>query len=265
MTTSFPTDEPAWLCEVNEAPISVRDCLTCARDRNEPTCPFNVAILKALAAANEPDAAILGLRQVGYPVLRVSSLTGCVRKAWYSLRSTRKLETPSAHWARLRGTVFHAALENMGDGHVERRLTAFLYDSEIAAFITGRIDGYDPERQEITDYKTSRRLPQSVRPAHRRQIHLYAWLLARNGYGIPQSLRIIYISMAKIRSFDLPAPDEGELESLEQELLATVGQILDDEPPAAVPKAKWECKYCPFTHCPAHAEQQSESNSEISQ
>lgn len=256
MTTQklFTPDASCWLCEVTEAPVTVRACLACARARHQPSCPFNVAILKALAAANEPDAAISGLRQTGYPVLRVSSLTGCLRKSWYSLRAERRLETPSQHWARLRGAIFHRALENMGEGHIERRLTSFLYDNQHAAFITGRVDGYDPELATLTDYKTTRRLPGSVRPQHHRQVLLYAWLLARNGFGLPNAIRILYISMARVKSFDVAVPREEDLSELETKLLSQVRRILADEPPQATPEADWECRYCPFTQCPQHSQ-----------
>lgn len=255
----YKPNDPLWLCEVTHEPVTVAACLACARERRQPTCPFNPALLRALAAANEPDAALSGLHQTGYPVLRVSSLTGCVRKSWYSLRAERRLETPSDHWARLRGTIFHAALEQMGDGHVERRLTAFLYDTAVAAFISGRIDGYDPETASLTDYKTARRLPSSLRPSHLRQVQLYAWLLWKNGYGVSRSLRIVYISMAAVRSFEAATPTESDLVRLEEGLLSRIRAILHDEPPPATPQEKWECRYCAFAQCPAHPEHSDEA------
>ena len=251
-STSYPSHTPRWLCEVTEQPVAVRDCLACARQRLQPSCPFNQALLKALATANEPDATLAGLHQTGYPVLRVSSLVGCVRKGWYSLRAEGRLETPGQHWARLRGTIFHNALERMGDGHVERRLTAFLYDSEVAAFVTGRIDGFDPESGCLADYKTTRRLPSRVSDHHLRQVQLYAWLLARNGFGLPAAIRILYISMASVRSFDVTVLSEADLAALEAELLLQVRRILADDPPEAQPRAAWECKYCAFSQCPRH-------------
>ena len=251
--------QPLWLCEITDQPVTVPACLACARERREAACPFNPAILRALAAANEPDAALCGLHQTGYPVLRVSSLTGCVRKSWYSLRAERRLEKPSDHWARLRGTIFHAALEQMGDGHVERRLTAFLYDTSVAAFVSGRIDGYDPQTARLTDYKTARRLPGTVRPQHLRQAHLYAWLLWKNQIGIPHTIRILYISMSAIRSFDAVTPTESDLVRLEESLLTRVRAILHDDPPPATPEEGWECKYCAFTQCPSHPDNGDQS------
>ncbi|MBI1299532.1 Dna2/Cas4 domain-containing protein [bacterium] len=251
-------DPPRWLCEVTEQPVGERACLACARERRQPACPFNPALLRALAAADEPDAVLTGLHQTGYPVLRVSSLTGCVRKAWYSLRSERKLETPGEHWARLRGTIFHHALERMGDGHVERRLVAFLYDADVAAFITGRIDGYDPEQGTLHDYKTTRRLPTRVSDHHRRQVELYAWLLTRNDFPLPTAIRILYISMAKVKSFDVPVPSPDQLDALEAELLDQIRRLLHVEPPEAIPREPWECKYCTYTACPSHPGQAGE-------
>ena len=71
------TNHPSWLCELSREPVSEADCLACARQRLEPDCPFNPAILKALAEANAPDVGLSGLHQIGYPVLRVSGLVGC--------------------------------------------------------------------------------------------------------------------------------------------------------------------------------------------
>jgi CRISPR/Cas system-associated exonuclease Cas4 (RecB family) len=258
MNTSFDPDRPLWLCEVTEEPVSERACLACAQARLQPACPFNAALLKALAAAQRPDATLCGLHQTGYPVLRVSSLTGCARQGWYALRAEPRLETPGAYWARLRGTIFHHALEGMGDGHVERRLVAFVYDAEVAAFVSGRIDGYDPETGVLHDYKTTRCLPTRVSEHHRRQVELYAWLLHRNGFGLPTHIRILYISMANVKSFDVPVPTPDQLDALETDLLDHIHRLLAAEPPEAMPREPWECKYCAFTQCPAHEGKASE-------
>ena len=46
----MPTSStPSWLCELSREPVSEADCLACARQRLEPDCPFNPALLKALA------------------------------------------------------------------------------------------------------------------------------------------------------------------------------------------------------------------------
>ncbi|MBP7961451.1 MAG: PD-(D/E)XK nuclease family protein [Caldilineaceae bacterium] len=244
------TNHPSWLCELSREPVSEADCLACARQRLQSDCPFNPAILKALAEANAPDVGLSGLHQIGYPVLRVSGLVGCARKSWYGRTRSPMLETPSEHWSRLRGTIFHAALESMGEGHVERRLTAFLYDDQVAAFITGRIDGYNPANGVLTDYKTAIRLPSRVRPHHQRQLWLYAWLLWKNGVGLPASIRVIYIHMRAIRSFDAVTPTEQDLAELERSLLQRLHLILAAEPPAARPEESWECKFCGYAECP---------------
>ena len=123
----------------------------------------------------------------------------------------------------------------------------------VAAFITGRIDGYDPERGTLHDYKTTRRLPSRVSEHHRRQVELYAWLLMRNGFDLPTAIRILYISMARVKGFDVPVPSPDQLDALETELLDQIRRLLHAEPPEPVPREKWECKYCAFTQCPSHS------------
>jgi RecB family exonuclease len=104
-----------------------------------------------------------------------------------------------------------------------------------AAFVSGRIDGYDPETGVLHDYKTTRRLPSRVSAPHRRQVELYAWLLHRNGFGLPHAIRLLYLSMTGLRSFDLPVPTPHQLDALEQDLLVHIRRLL-----------------CAFTQCPVH-------------
>ena len=103
--------QPVWLCEVTRAPVSYGACITCARNRQQPSCPFPPTLLTALHAANQPDDVVEAIRHTGYPVLRVSSLLGCKHKSWLGRNHGYPLETPSEHWARLRGTLIHKAID----------------------------------------------------------------------------------------------------------------------------------------------------------
>jgi hypothetical protein len=104
MTAPPLSDNPPavrWLCEVSARPVPLHDCLECARHRLLPACPFPPTLLKALARSMEGDAELAEARalarRAGVAVLRVTSLLGCTRQAWYGLHGPPPLEKPSRH------------------------------------------------------------------------------------------------------------------------------------------------------------------------
>jgi hypothetical protein len=92
---------PLWLCETTGQPIPLHDCLDCAEHRQIPACPFPPTVLKALANSMRGDDGLLEAlalaRRAGVALLRVTSLLGCTRQAWYGLQGPGPLEKPSEH------------------------------------------------------------------------------------------------------------------------------------------------------------------------
>ena len=252
-----------WVCQVTGRPVDLEECLSCARSRYVPECPLDAPILAAMASANEEDQVVETLRQTGFPVVRVSSLTGCPLAAWYREHGfTPGLEPPMRFWARTRGTVFHRAFEQFSMGRLtEKRV--FLFLEEPGAFVTGRVDGYDPTTHTLVDYKTTAQKMRwdraqngfvtpkmrEPRPHHVDQVKIYAWLLSENGYPV-QNIRIVYVSMGDIQSFDVEAPDREGMEQIRQSVVERVKAIVSDFPPDATPPEDWYCKFCEFYQCP---------------
>ena len=149
-----------WLCEITGGPIPLHDCLECAEHRQAPACPFPPTMLKALANSMQGDDTLVEAKALAraqnVALLRVTSLLGCTRQAWYGQRGRPPLEKPSEHWARLRGTIFHAALESLAgeEALAETRLIASLEELGARAWIAGKVDHYDPALRLLTDYKT---------------------------------------------------------------------------------------------------------------
>ena len=114
-----------WLCEVTAQPVPLHDCLECAEHRLLPACSFPPTVLKALANSMRADDGLLEAQalaqRAGVALLRVTGLLGCTRQAWYGLHAAPPLEKPSEHWSRLRGTIFHAALESLEQARQETR------------------------------------------------------------------------------------------------------------------------------------------------
>jgi hypothetical protein len=257
--------EVLWACEVTDQGVTVQACLACARERLVPACPLTHTLLSALAASHEVEPALEALKAVGYPIIRVTSLTGCAREAWYGLNETpAALEKPGRKWARLRGTIFHAGLERVAAGMPERRFFTFL--PEVATFVTGRVDGYDPATGRLEDYKTIDRKRRWDKHAggyvlqkmhgpldhHVEQLRLYVWLLARNGYPVTES-RIVYLAMAEIETFDVPVPGVAELAQLEEEVIIHARAIVGAQAPPPMPQEAWNCRFCRYAQCPSNA------------
>ena len=243
---------------MTENPVSYSDCLACAQQRLQPDCPFPPHLLAALYAANQPDDVVEGMRHTGYPVVRVSSLLGCKYKSWLGRTEGYPLETPREYWARLRGTLIHRAIEEMGldaEGLTEKRLSAFLWDDVVAAFVTGRVDAYDVESRTLYDFKTVNINKQGLagmtlpRPRHVKQLRIYSWLLVKNGYPPPTSIQIAYMSMADLRTEQAPVLTAAELNEIEGWIITIMRDILAKQAPEVKPVEGWECSFCAFTQC----------------
>lgn len=254
-----------WLCEVTGQPTPLATCLECARHRQQPACPFPPTILRALARSLAGEAELVELRalaaEAGVALLRVTSLLGCTRQAWYALHGPAPLETPGRHWARLRGTIFHAALESLAgeDAVAEVRLVARLEDAGVRAWVSGKIDHYDPLTRTALDYKTINSFGKALtslnlpKPQHRRQLWLYAWLLAENGYPPPLAGRVTYMDMHTVLSVDVAMPNADGLARTREYAVGKARAITEcgSSGPPGDAVEDWLCRYCTHVErCP---------------
>ena len=253
-----------WLCETTGRPIPLHDCLECAEHRQVPACPFPPTVLKALANSLRGDDGLLEAlalaKRAGVALLRVTSLLGCTRQAWYALQGPGPLEKPSEHWARLRGTIFHAALESLAgeEALAETRLIVSLEELGARAWIAGKVDHFDPALRLITDYKTLNSFGKKMtalelpKQHHVAQLWLYAWLLGKSGYPYPAAGRITYMDMATVRTVDVLMPDAELQAAVEARLVEKARLITEAEAtgPAGDPPESWHCRYCSHAgHC----------------
>jgi len=216
-------------------------------------------VLKALAEQQEEEEALQLLRSTGFPVVRVTSLLGCPRAAWYELNGVQAdLEPPSRQWARLRGTLFHKALLDDSEEFTERRLAYFV--KEAGAYVTGRVDWYNPKTATLVDLKTVsqkarwdvenggyKEFDVRLNPRHVKQLNLYAWLLDKNGYPV-ETARVVYISMGQVKTFSIVVDTAPYVEEfIVRQLQAITAPVA---PPERPPEgSKWLCKYCAYSAC----------------
>ena len=257
---------PLWLCDVTKEPVSPEACLACSRNGRPNACSFTPPVLEALRSSMKHDGqlnAIYSLaEQQGKTVLRVSSLTGCTRQAWYKLTQGVPLETPSRHWARLRGTIFHKALESMAEKSVmaEQRFAVDLSPWGVKAVIAGMVDHYDPETGTLTDLKTINswkrleKLEDLPYEHHTAQVWIYGWLLEKAGVGYPRRMQITYMTMGDIRTVEVPMPTPEGRQFVEARIIDKARAIVNADPtlgPKGDPRKDWQCRYCLFkTACP---------------
>ena len=265
VSPSMTNPAPLWLCDVTREPIAPDACLSCSRHGRPNACSFTPPVLEALRSSMKRDAALKALQslaeQQGVTLLRVSSLTGCTRQAWYRLTQGTPLETPSRHWARLRGAIFHKALESMAEKSImaEQRFVVDLRRWGVNAWIAGMVDHYDPETRTLTDLKTINswkrlsKMEDLPYEHHVAQVWIYGWLLERAGLGYPRRMEITYMTMGDIRTVVVDAPTPEARQFVQARILAKARAIVDadENGPAGDPRKDWQCRYCLFrTACP---------------
>lgn len=161
------------------------------------------------------------------------------------------------------------------DAIAEVRLVARL-DADrragVRAWVSGKIDHYDPLTRTVLDYKTINSFGKAMtsldlpKPQHRRQLWLYAWLLAENGYPSPLAGRITYMDMHTVLSVDVAMPDADGLARTTEYVVskaratpalhlpvcagASVTEAGPEGPPGDAVE-HWLCRYCTHVErCP---------------
>ena len=268
-------EAPLWLCDVTKEPVAPTACFACSRNGRPNSCSFTPPILEALRSSMQSDPSLRAIyswaEQQGKTIIRVSSLTGCTRKTWYRLTQGTPLETPSRHWARLRGTIFHKALESMAEKSVlaEQRFIVDLKDYGVNAAIAGMVDHYDPDTGVLTDLKTMNaykkldKYPDLPHKHHIAQVWIYGWLLEKAGVGYPRRMEITYMTMGDIKTVPVPLPTPEGRQAVEKRIVTKAKAIVEADPvqgPKGDAQADWECRYCLFkAACPDRRKSEKKS------
>jgi hypothetical protein len=115
--------------------------------------------------------------------------------------------SPRSLWPMLRGTIIHEGLQAIVPVSaierglmVEKRLRASLPQHR-NIILSGQIDIYNPFTHRLEDYKSTSRVPQTIKYEHLFQLAIYAWLLRWNEYEVDSAV-INYILWDEIATLD---------------------------------------------------------------
>ena len=114
-----------------------------------------------------------------------SEIGGCRRKVWFKLNGAEGTNE-TLKFASIMGTAIHNHIEEAfrrQDPFSER----YLLEVEVSVGdLTGHVDLYDKENNEVADWKTSTKKNLAKFPSlqQRWQVQLYGWLLSENGYKV---------------------------------------------------------------------------------
>jgi hypothetical protein len=114
-----------------------------------------------------------------------SEIGGCRRKVWHRLNGTPNLNV-TLRLPALMGTAIHHMIEKQLDD-LDPFNTRYLRELEVEhdGFM-GHVDCYDTVEKMVIDWKTTTKKNISKFPSsqQRTQVHLYGWLLEKNGYEV---------------------------------------------------------------------------------
>ena len=173
--------------------------------------------------------------------IRVTSLTGCLRNAFYKRKfgNTEEYVKPSDYYAMFRGTIAHKILEEAmkfsKDVVQEKRFNKKWKDMKI----TGKPDVIDVKNKKIVDYKTTRMVPEGVYQAHEIQLNLYKWLV-EDKYKIKE-LSVIYMDMSKVKELNVRVWSDLELTEFLDNCYSTLKSKV-----APKFEKNWLCSYCDY-------------------
>ena len=234
---------------VGREAVDWEECLTCAASWQNP-CKIPYPILKAIRDDAE--------RPHHFP--SVTSLTGCLRKAWLA-HTTDYYEYPSGRLALLVGTKMHEAMElasaDLANTKVEIPVT-WTTDDGIDVHGTAdywyRVNGHSV----LMDWKTAksivpRRLPYGT---HGFQVNMYAFMLANNqGERLPvDQLKVVYLSKSGpgsdnngVAVVDVPMVTPESIRELINRNARDLMEGVENGTPPPKTSERWMCNnYCPL-------------------
>jgi CRISPR/Cas system-associated exonuclease Cas4 (RecB family) len=189
---------------------------------------------------------IMGLLSRDTSKVHVTDLTSCLRRAYLERITDVYPSLKRMYWL-FRGSLAHQLVENarepfsLAEVRFQRRVDGVT--------VVGRPDKIVPNRRELYDYKTTKRITLKRLPygEHTRQVNIYRWLVEPH-FQIDR-LFLVYLDMSRC------APLEVPVEEVEGYVIARARILQSAMQSGKVPEAEpsWLCDYCDVRgECEAH-------------
>ena len=190
---------------------------------------------------------IMGLLARDTTQVHVTDLTSCLRRA-YLQRITDVYPSLKRMYWLFRGALAHQLVENTREPF---SLTEVRFQRRVnGVTVVGRPDKIVPNRGELYDYKTTKRITLKRLPygEHTRQVNIYRWLVEPH-FQIDR-LFLVYLDMSRCASVEVPTEDVESYVTDRAMVLHRAmqsGQLPPSEP-------SWLCDYCEVRdECEANA------------
>ena len=175
-----------------------------------------------------------------------SEIGGCRRRVWHRVQRTPASNT-TLRLAAWMGTAIHREIErafDVSDPFSER----YLREIEVSADgLTGHADLYDIEAKTVTDWKTTTKKNLRYFPSQqqRTQLHLYGYLLIKNGYPV-ETVQLVAI-VRDGNETDIRQHSEPYDENLALSGIAWLADVVASEDAPEPEKRVSFCRdYCEF-------------------
>ena len=179
-----------------------------------------------------------------------SVINGCPRQ-YLLAQEIDYYESPAAYYNRWRGDMMHLG-QIVGSPHgnhliQEVRLFRPIEVDGIEFTVSGQPDEYNKITSQLTDHKSTNRIPTAPYPEHERQINIYTWLLEGAGYHV-ESARIHYFDMKREQFQDVQLWDTEAVEAYIRRRLKAFAlhEKTGDLPGPLPPDESWKANWCVF-------------------
>ena len=179
--------------------------------------------------------------------IHVTDLTSCPRRAYLQRITDTYPRLQRMYWI-FRGVLAHTLIEGTPEPF---SVVEVPFQRQVNGIsIVGRPDKIVPNRRELYDYKTTKRITLKRLPygEHTRQVNIYRWLVEPH-FQVDR-LFLVYLDMSRCASLEVPIEDVEQYVTARAVILQ--GAMESGKLPPKEPS--WLCDYCEVRdECKAHA------------
>ena len=172
------------------------------------------------------------------PAFGVGTLVvDCIRQSYYKLTEEEILDLEKL-WIFSRGHAIHEFITQTLEDKKEKEI---FVKTEFPQFdVIGFVDAI--HHDTVYEFKTTNTIPESPQTHHTLQVQGYYSMLTPEQQAKIEKIKIIYLSLQKIKVFEVPK--RNILPYLEARAAILTNALRKKMPPQR--EVGWQCKYCDF-------------------